>query len=161
MNDGITFLVTICNRTIYSLVLQYTRTLWSSYQPYCCKNITKIISFRIYWFNCRPIDQDDDDDSFDGLSEDSDTAHLKPRRQYWANKMQFVLACIGYSVGNSRISIWCSLKSVLILLYDVNDVVVTVFIFTVKVKLIQNLLICFRFRQCVEIPIFMLQIRRR
>lgn len=47
----------------------------------------------------RPVDQDDDDDSFDGLSEDSDTAHLKPRRQYWANKMQFVLACIGYSVG--------------------------------------------------------------
>lgn len=41
----------------------------------------------------------DDDDSFDGLSEDSDTAHLKPRRQHWASKMQFVLACIGYSVG--------------------------------------------------------------
>lgn len=51
----------------------------------------------------RPIDNDDDDDSFDGLSEDSDTAHLKPRRQYWANKMQFVLACIGYSVGNALI----------------------------------------------------------
>lgn len=51
-------------------------------------------------FSFRPIDHDDDDDSFDGLSEDSDTAHLKPRRQYWANKMQFVLACIGYSVGN-------------------------------------------------------------
>ncbi|XP_037052346.1 sodium- and chloride-dependent GABA transporter ine isoform X1 [Bradysia coprophila] len=49
--------------------------------------------------NQRPVDHDDDDESYGGLSEDSDTAHLKPRRQYWANKMQFVLACIGYSVG--------------------------------------------------------------
>lgn len=42
-------------------------------------------------------DEDDDDDSFmDGTDE---MASLKPRQQYWANKMQFVLACIGYSVG--------------------------------------------------------------
>lgn len=33
------------------------------------------------------------------VSEDPETANLKPRRQYWANKMQFVLACVGYSVG--------------------------------------------------------------
>lgn len=32
-------------------------------------------------------------------SDDAETANLKPRRQYWANKMQFVLACVGYSVG--------------------------------------------------------------
>lgn len=52
------------------------------------------------YFANSPIDHDgNDDDSFDGLSEDSDTAHLKPRRQHWASKMQFVLACIGYSVG--------------------------------------------------------------
>uniref|UniRef100_A0A1A9WKP3 Transporter n=1 Tax=Glossina brevipalpis TaxID=37001 RepID=A0A1A9WKP3_9MUSC len=28
-----------------------------------------------------------------------ETANLKPRKQKWGNKMQFVLACIGYSVG--------------------------------------------------------------
>lgn len=31
------------------------------------------------------------------MSDDSN--NLKPRQQHWANKMQFVLACIGYSVG--------------------------------------------------------------
>ncbi|CAG9585469.1 unnamed protein product [Danaus chrysippus] len=31
--------------------------------------------------------------------EDADTVHLKPRRPFWANKIQFVLACVGYSVG--------------------------------------------------------------
>ncbi|XP_030241016.1 sodium- and chloride-dependent GABA transporter ine isoform X1 [Drosophila navojoa] len=39
----------------------------------------------------------DDDDSFMDMSDEA--AHLKPRQQHWANKMQFVLACIGYSVG--------------------------------------------------------------
>ena len=33
------------------------------------------------------------------MSDDSDLDNLKPRKQHWANKMQFVLACIGYSVG--------------------------------------------------------------
>ncbi|XP_020713124.1 sodium- and chloride-dependent GABA transporter ine isoform X3 [Ceratitis capitata] len=40
---------------------------------------------------------DDDNDSF--LDASDDAANLKPRQQHWANKMQFVLACIGYSVG--------------------------------------------------------------
>ncbi|XP_050321100.1 sodium- and chloride-dependent GABA transporter ine isoform X1 [Bactrocera neohumeralis] len=40
---------------------------------------------------------DDDNDSF--LDPSDDAANLKPRQQHWANKMQFVLACIGYSVG--------------------------------------------------------------
>ncbi|KAI5633104.1 sodium:neurotransmitter symporter family domain-containing protein [Phthorimaea operculella] len=31
--------------------------------------------------------------------EDAETEHLKPRRPFWANKIQFVLACVGYSVG--------------------------------------------------------------
>ncbi|XP_045785158.1 sodium- and chloride-dependent GABA transporter ine-like [Maniola jurtina] len=31
--------------------------------------------------------------------EDAETVHLKPRRPFWANKIQFVLACVGYSVG--------------------------------------------------------------
>ncbi|CAG4981033.1 unnamed protein product [Parnassius apollo] len=31
--------------------------------------------------------------------EDDETVHLKPRRPFWANKIQFVLACVGYSVG--------------------------------------------------------------
>lgn len=39
----------------------------------------------------------DDDDSYMDMSDEA--AHLKPRQQHWANKMQFVLACIGYSVG--------------------------------------------------------------
>ncbi|KAL9926788.1 solute carrier family 6 member inebriated isoform 1-T6 [Glossina fuscipes fuscipes] len=40
---------------------------------------------------------DDDDDSFMDTSDE--TANLKPRKQKWGSKMQFVLACIGYSVG--------------------------------------------------------------
>ncbi|XP_058988103.1 sodium- and chloride-dependent GABA transporter ine [Musca domestica] len=40
---------------------------------------------------------DDDDESYMDMSDDSN--NLKPRQQHWANKMQFVLACIGYSVG--------------------------------------------------------------
>ncbi|KAI8434995.1 hypothetical protein MSG28_003438 [Choristoneura fumiferana] len=31
--------------------------------------------------------------------EDAETDHLKPRRPFWPNKIQFVLACVGYSVG--------------------------------------------------------------
>lgn len=49
----------------------------------------------------------DDSRSFDESSlgggattEDTDSLYLKPtRRQQWASKLQFVLACIGYSVG--------------------------------------------------------------
>ncbi|XP_046805027.1 sodium- and chloride-dependent GABA transporter ine [Lucilia cuprina] len=40
---------------------------------------------------------DDDDDSLMDMSDE--TSNLKPRNQHWGNKMQFVLACIGYSVG--------------------------------------------------------------
>ncbi|TMW49346.1 hypothetical protein DOY81_005564 [Sarcophaga bullata] len=40
---------------------------------------------------------DDDDDSLMDISDE--TSNLKPRNQHWGNKMQFVLACIGYSVG--------------------------------------------------------------
>lgn len=44
-----------------------------------------------------------DDDYFDGesfgISENLEDSNLKPRRQHWENKMQFVLACVGYSVG--------------------------------------------------------------
>lgn len=40
---------------------------------------------------------DDDDDSF--MDTTDETANLKPRKQKWGSKMQFVLACIGYSVG--------------------------------------------------------------
>ncbi|KAH8298336.1 hypothetical protein KR018_006062, partial [Drosophila ironensis] len=39
----------------------------------------------------------EDDDSYLDISDEA--AQLKPRQQHWANKMQFVLACIGYSVG--------------------------------------------------------------
>lgn len=41
------------------------------------------------------------DDPFDTESYefDDDSDQLKPRRQHWENKMHFVLACVGYSVG--------------------------------------------------------------
>lgn len=38
-----------------------------------------------------------DDDSF--ADDDSNADQLKPRRQQWSSKMQFVLACVGYSIG--------------------------------------------------------------
>lgn len=43
------------------------------------------------------------DQSDDG-SDETETDYLKPRRQQWSNKLQFVLACIGYSVGIG--SVW-------------------------------------------------------
>ncbi|XP_052899345.1 sodium- and chloride-dependent GABA transporter ine [Anopheles moucheti] len=46
-----------------------------------------------------PPDETYENESYGGLSDDSDLDNLKPRKQHWANKMQFVLACIGYSVG--------------------------------------------------------------
>lgn len=46
-----------------------------------------------------PPDEPYENDSYTGISDDSDIDNLKPRKQHWANKMQFVLACIGYSVG--------------------------------------------------------------
>lgn len=39
---------------------------------------------------CASYDDGDADDSSD---------YRQPRRPHWANKVQFVLACIGYSVG--------------------------------------------------------------
>uniref|UniRef100_A0A1Q3FUS3 Transporter n=1 Tax=Culex tarsalis TaxID=7177 RepID=A0A1Q3FUS3_CULTA len=46
-----------------------------------------------------PPDEPYENDSYTGISDDSEIDNLKPRKQHWANKMQFVLACIGYSVG--------------------------------------------------------------
>ncbi|XP_062548350.1 sodium- and chloride-dependent GABA transporter ine isoform X2 [Armigeres subalbatus] len=51
------------------------------------------------YFSKLPPDEPYDNDSYTGISDDSDIDNLKPRKQHWANKMQFVLACIGYSVG--------------------------------------------------------------
>lgn len=40
------------------------------------------------------------DDREDNIADDeSDSGHLKPKRQQWSSKMQFVLACVGYSIG--------------------------------------------------------------
>lgn len=40
------------------------------------------------------------DDRDDNIADDeSDIGHLKPKRQQWSSKMQFVLACVGYSIG--------------------------------------------------------------
>uniref|UniRef100_A0A182QL93 Transporter n=1 Tax=Anopheles farauti TaxID=69004 RepID=A0A182QL93_9DIPT len=46
-----------------------------------------------------PPDETYENESYGGMSDESDLDNLKPRKQHWANKMQFVLACIGYSVG--------------------------------------------------------------
>ncbi|XP_021181196.2 sodium- and chloride-dependent GABA transporter ine isoform X1 [Helicoverpa armigera] len=47
-----------------------------------------------------PPDEDTASHESDCEEEEEDTtAHLKPRRPFWANKIQFVLACVGYSVG--------------------------------------------------------------
>lgn len=45
-----------------------------------------------------------EDDSDEDEAEDETSEYVKPRRQYWSNKLQFVLACVGYSVGLG--SIW-------------------------------------------------------
>ncbi|XP_067624401.1 sodium- and chloride-dependent GABA transporter ine isoform X2 [Eurosta solidaginis] len=46
-----------------------------------------------------PLPGVDDYDNDSYMESSDDAANLKPRQQHWANKMQFVLACIGYSVG--------------------------------------------------------------
>lgn len=48
----------------------------------------------------RPPDEDTASHESECEEEEEDiTVHLKPRRPFWANKIQFVLACVGYSVG--------------------------------------------------------------
>ncbi|CAH0748218.1 unnamed protein product [Diatraea saccharalis] len=49
-----------------------------------------------------PTPPDEDTASHESCEEeeaDVEDHHLKPRRPFWANKIQFVLACVGYSVG--------------------------------------------------------------
>lgn len=50
----------------------------------------------------RPPEELFENDSYD-LSDADDDGNVKPRRQHWSSKMQFVLACIGYSVGLSNV----------------------------------------------------------
>lgn len=45
-----------------------------------------------------------DADSDDDADDDDDSSDIKPLRHKWANKFQFVLACVGYSVGLG--SVW-------------------------------------------------------
>ncbi|CAH1969342.1 unnamed protein product [Acanthoscelides obtectus] len=63
----------------------------------------KLIGRTIWW---PPEDVTYEDEIDGGSTEDEadDDDYLKPRRQHWSNKLQFVLACIGYSVGLG--SIW-------------------------------------------------------
>lgn len=46
--------------------------------------------FSLPEFDARDNDVGDDE---------SEMGNLKPKRQQWSNKMQFVLACVGYSIG--------------------------------------------------------------
>jgi hypothetical protein len=50
-------------------------------------------------FPIRPPDELYEDESFFDIDEEENDDILKPRKQHWASKMHFVLACIGYSVG--------------------------------------------------------------
>lgn len=54
------------------------------------KGTSHFCSFEDDLSTCASFDDGDADDSGD---------YRQPRRPHWANKMQFVLACIGYSVG--------------------------------------------------------------
>ncbi|XP_036226158.2 sodium- and chloride-dependent GABA transporter ine isoform X2 [Bactrocera oleae] len=67
--------------------IETTSTKHTEYNYFRFNRIAKVL----------PGVDDDDNDSF--LDPSDDAANLKPRQQHWANKMQFVLACIGYSVG--------------------------------------------------------------
>lgn len=49
------------------------------------------------YYNFSLPEFDDRDDNFG--DDESDIGHLKPKRQQWSSKMQFVLACVGYSIG--------------------------------------------------------------
>lgn len=60
---------------------------------------------RLLFWNCRPPEEYlYDAESDDGSGDDEDSVYIKPRRQTWSNKLQFVLACVGYSVGLG--SVW-------------------------------------------------------
>lgn len=56
---------------------------------------------RFFMFS-RPPEELFENESYD-LSDGDEDNNLKPRRQHWGSKMQFVLACIGYSVGLSNV----------------------------------------------------------
>lgn len=58
--------------------------------------------FFYYHLFFRPPDELYENESYD-ISDDIDDDNLKPRRQHWSSKMQFILACIGYSVGLSNV----------------------------------------------------------
>lgn len=65
------------------------------------KTIMTLFVSLFFWFS-RPPEELFENDSYD-LSDGEDDGGLKPRRQHWSSKMQFVLACIGYSVGLSNV----------------------------------------------------------
>jgi len=58
------------------------------------RHATHSCSFEDEFSTCTSYDDGDADDSGD---------YRQPRRPHWANKVQFVLACIGYSVGLGNI----------------------------------------------------------
>lgn len=59
-------------------------------------NLSFIVSFSC----CRPIEDDlSTCTSYDDVDADDPGDFRQPKRPHWANKVQFVLACIGYSVG--------------------------------------------------------------
>lgn len=73
-----------------------------SYRKYCWLPL-----FPFNWYSgsplhlSRPPEELYENDSYD--FSDDESGNLKPRRQHWSSKMQFVLACIGYSVGLANV----------------------------------------------------------
>lgn len=47
----------------------------------------------------RPVDDYSTCESYDDSNAEDPGDYRQPKRPHWANKVQFVLACIGYSVG--------------------------------------------------------------
>lgn len=66
------------------------------------KNMMTIFLNKYLRHSSRPPEDLYENESYD-ISDGGDDDNLKPRRQYWSSKMQFVLACIGYSVGLSNV----------------------------------------------------------
>lgn len=73
---------------------------YSISKPHICTCLPRDFIFIFFNFG-RPPDEDSasHESEYGEEEEDAETVHLKPRRPFWANKIQFVLACVGYSVG--------------------------------------------------------------
>ncbi|KAJ8939071.1 hypothetical protein NQ318_008674 [Aromia moschata] len=88
----------------YALRMQLcTGTVWT-FLDFSSDAFLNTMQKTAYRSRLPPNEYPYDDDTEEGSGDDDDSIYIKPRRQHWANKLQFVLACVGYSVGLG--SIW-------------------------------------------------------